>query len=166
VDACTVTTPDAITAFAVPNPNCSSQSQSVFSGLAARWVAPAGGSLGLLRTGNVLFSPILSTVDGSQLKQLLQGCQRNFRRDLKYLWRCCGKQGLFSELHQHDDDSAHGRKTQPRAQSLVAIFPKPAKLRQNFFEPALSAVELRLGFACVAVERLLPIEVIGVVISD
>jgi hypothetical protein len=33
VDACTVTAPDAITAFAVPNPNCSSQSQSVFSGL-------------------------------------------------------------------------------------------------------------------------------------
>ncbi len=33
MDACTVTTPDAITAFAVPNPNCSSQSQSVFSGL-------------------------------------------------------------------------------------------------------------------------------------
>jgi len=67
VDACTVTTPDAITAFAVPNPNCSSQSQSVFSGLAADRVAPAGGSLGLLRTGNVLFSPTLSTVDGSNL---------------------------------------------------------------------------------------------------
>ncbi len=67
MDACTVTTPDAITAFAVPNPNCSSQSQSVFSGLAACRVAPAGGSLGLLRIGNVLFSPTLSTVDGSNL---------------------------------------------------------------------------------------------------
>jgi len=67
VDACTVTTLDAITAFAVPNPNCSSQSQSVFSGLAACRVAPAGGSLGLLRIGNVLFSPTLSTVDGSNL---------------------------------------------------------------------------------------------------
>jgi hypothetical protein len=67
VEACTVTTPDAITAFAVPNPNCSSQSQSVFSGLAADRVAPAGGSLGLLRTGNFLFSPTLSTVDGSNL---------------------------------------------------------------------------------------------------
>jgi len=67
VEACTVTTPDAITAFAVPNPNCSSQSQSVFSGLAALRVAPVGGSLGLLRTGNVLFSPTLSTVDGSNL---------------------------------------------------------------------------------------------------
>ena len=36
MDACTVTALDAITAFAVPNPNCSSQSQSVFSGLVAR----------------------------------------------------------------------------------------------------------------------------------
>src|SRR5229473_5772886 len=39
VDACTVTALDAITAFAVPNPNCSSQSQSVFSGLVALPVA-------------------------------------------------------------------------------------------------------------------------------
>jgi hypothetical protein len=31
-DACTVTASDAITAFAVLNPNCSSQSASVFSG--------------------------------------------------------------------------------------------------------------------------------------
>ena len=36
MDACTVTALDAITAFAVPNPNCSSQIQSVFSGLAVR----------------------------------------------------------------------------------------------------------------------------------
>ena len=67
MEACTVTTPDAITAFAEPNPNCSSQNQSVFSGLAARQVTLAGKSLGLLRTGNVLFSPTLSTVDGSNL---------------------------------------------------------------------------------------------------
>jgi len=39
VEACTVTALDAITAFAVPNPNCSSQNQSVFSGLAALRVA-------------------------------------------------------------------------------------------------------------------------------
>jgi hypothetical protein len=30
VDACTVTALDAITAFAVPNPNCSSQSRWFF----------------------------------------------------------------------------------------------------------------------------------------
>jgi len=35
VDTCTVAALDVITAFAVPNPNCSSQKQSVFSGLVA-----------------------------------------------------------------------------------------------------------------------------------
>jgi hypothetical protein len=39
VEARTVIALDAIAAFAVPNPNCSSQSQSVFSGLVARRVA-------------------------------------------------------------------------------------------------------------------------------
>ena len=68
VDACTVTALDAITAFAVPNPNCSSQSQSVFSGLAARPVALSSGSLSLHRIDNVLFSPTLSAVDGRQVK--------------------------------------------------------------------------------------------------
>jgi hypothetical protein len=38
-DACTVAAPDVITAFAVPNPNCPSQDQSVFSGLVALQVA-------------------------------------------------------------------------------------------------------------------------------
>jgi len=36
VDACTVTALDAITAFAVPDPNGSSQSSSVFSGRGVR----------------------------------------------------------------------------------------------------------------------------------
>jgi len=67
VEACTVTTPDAITAFAVPNPNCSSQNQSVFSGLATDRVASFSESLSLLRLGNVLFSPTLSTVDDVKL---------------------------------------------------------------------------------------------------
>ena len=71
VDACTVTALDAITAFAVPNPNCSSQDQSIFSGLGARPVALPSKSLSLLRISNVLFSLTLSAVDGSQGKQLL-----------------------------------------------------------------------------------------------
>src|SRR5215467_4233848 len=40
VDTCTVAALDAITAFAVPNPGSSSQSQPVFSGLVALQVAP------------------------------------------------------------------------------------------------------------------------------
>jgi hypothetical protein len=75
VDACTVTALDAITAFAVPNPNCSSQSQSVFSGLVALRVAPVSRSLSLLRTGKVLIKPTLSAVDVSHLKQLRHRCQ-------------------------------------------------------------------------------------------
>ena len=67
MDACTVTTLDVITAFAVPNLNCPSQDQSIFSGLAAPRVAPLGLSPSLLRTGNDLFLPTLSTVDGSNL---------------------------------------------------------------------------------------------------
>jgi hypothetical protein len=75
VEACTVTALDAITAFAVPNPNCSSQSQSVFSGLVALQVALVSRSLSLLRTGKVLIKPTLSAVDVCQLKQLLHRCQ-------------------------------------------------------------------------------------------
>ena len=51
LEACTITAPDVITAFAVPNPNCSSQSQSVFSGLAALQVALPSLSPNLLRIG-------------------------------------------------------------------------------------------------------------------
>jgi hypothetical protein len=56
VDACTVAALDAITAFAVPNPNFSSQRQSVFSGLVVLRVTPANRSLSLLRTGQFYLS--------------------------------------------------------------------------------------------------------------
>src|ERR1700751_3232745 len=49
MDTYTVAAPDAITAFAVPNPNCSTQSPSFFSGLVARRIAPSSGSPGLLQ---------------------------------------------------------------------------------------------------------------------
>ena len=55
VDACTVTALDAITAFAIPNPGFSSQSQSVFSGLVAPQVALTSGSLSLLGTDKFYF---------------------------------------------------------------------------------------------------------------
>jgi|ERR1700751_3081486 hypothetical protein len=56
VDACTVAALDAITAFAIPNPNCSSQKQSVFSGLVALQVALPSRSLSLLRTDKFYFA--------------------------------------------------------------------------------------------------------------
>ena len=39
MDTCTVAALDVITAFTVPNPNCPSQDQSVFSGLVALQIA-------------------------------------------------------------------------------------------------------------------------------
>ena len=68
METCTVTALDAITAFAVPNPNCSSQSQSVFSGQVALQVALLGRSPSLLRTGKVLIKPTLSAVDVCKVK--------------------------------------------------------------------------------------------------
>ena len=56
VDACTVAALDATTAFAVPNPNCSSQKQSVFSGLVALQVALPSRSLSLLRMDKFYFA--------------------------------------------------------------------------------------------------------------
>jgi hypothetical protein len=61
---------DAIIAFAISDPNFSSQSQSVFSGLVAHPVALLSGSPSLLRIGKVLFLPTLSAVDAGQLKQV------------------------------------------------------------------------------------------------
>ena len=63
VDTCTITALDVITAFAVPNPNGSSQSPSVFSGLVALQVAPLSRLPSLLRSDKILFKPILSAVD-------------------------------------------------------------------------------------------------------
>ncbi len=54
---------DAITAFAAPNPNCSSQSQSVFSGLAAQQVALPSWITQPTLDWLMLFEPILSIVD-------------------------------------------------------------------------------------------------------
>jgi hypothetical protein len=56
VDTRTVAALDVITAFAVPNPNCPSQDQSVFSGLVALQVALLSRSPSLLRTGKFYFA--------------------------------------------------------------------------------------------------------------
>ena len=66
VDACTAAAPDVITAFAVPNPDSSSQSQPVFSGLVARQVASPSGSPGLLQIDPLLFRSTFSAVDSLQ----------------------------------------------------------------------------------------------------
>jgi len=56
VDTCTVTAPDAITAFAVPSPGIFSQSPPVFSGLVAQRLTPLSGSPSLLRIGHIVYA--------------------------------------------------------------------------------------------------------------
>ena len=65
-DACTVAALDAITAFAVPNPSSSSQSQLVFSGLVALQVALPSGSLSLLRIDKFDFANPFSRRRGTK----------------------------------------------------------------------------------------------------
>ena len=59
VESCTVTALDAITAFAVPNPNCPSRSSRFSSGLVVQQVTLPNGSPSLLRTGQDFFQPTL-----------------------------------------------------------------------------------------------------------
>jgi len=78
VETCTVTALDAITAFAVPNPNSSSQSRRFFQVWLLVRLPHRAGSLSLLRTGEILFKPTLSAVDASNLRDLLEDCQCPF----------------------------------------------------------------------------------------
>src|SRR5690242_5859855 len=75
VDARTVAALDAITAFAVPNPSCSWQNQSVLSGLVAPQVALPSRSLSLLRSGKIYFANLFSR--RRQPKQSFHHGQRN-----------------------------------------------------------------------------------------
>ncbi len=70
MDTCTVAALDVIAAFAVPNPNCSSQKQSGFSGLVALQVTLPSRSLSLLRTDKFYFANPFSH-RRKQTKQLL-----------------------------------------------------------------------------------------------
>ena len=82
VEACTATASDAITAFAVPDPNCLSPGQSVFSGLVAPRIASQSESPGLLRTGEYYLRQPFRPSTGMQPRlrssqRLLRGsCQR------------------------------------------------------------------------------------------
>jgi S-adenosylmethionine-dependent methyltransferase len=86
VDTCTVAALDAITAFAVPNPNSSSQSQSVFSGPVALQVTLMSRSLSLLRTGKFLFRQSFQPSTEIKLNSSRHLCQRKTRPKYKYLW--------------------------------------------------------------------------------
>ena len=63
MDACTVTALDAITAFAVPNPNYPSQSESVFSGLGIGELPRRADHRAYFGLATYLLKPTLSAVD-------------------------------------------------------------------------------------------------------
>jgi hypothetical protein len=75
VEACTVAALDAITAFAVPNPNCPSQSRRFFrvwSLAESPRLADHPAYFGLAK---VYFGPTLSAVDVSESKCQVKECQ-------------------------------------------------------------------------------------------
>jgi hypothetical protein len=78
VEACTITAPDAITAFAVPNPNHSSQSCRFF-----RVWRPAGCPAEPITQSTsdwlILLEPILSIVDGAKVSGLSMVVNAAFR---------------------------------------------------------------------------------------
>ncbi len=74
MDARTVTAPDAITAFAVPNPGPSSQKRSVFSGSGARRVAPAADHPAYFGSANVNLLT-LSAIDVPDSNYCSKSCQ-------------------------------------------------------------------------------------------
>ena len=77
MDACTITAPDVITAFAVPNPNHSSQSCRFFQ----VW-RPAGRPAKPITQSTsdwlILIEPTLSIVDIAEVKLLADRCQCRF----------------------------------------------------------------------------------------
>ncbi len=85
VDTCTVAALDAITAFAIPNPSSSSQSQPVFSGLVALQVTLLSRSLSLLRTGKVLFRQFFQPSTPATLNSCFLAVNANLRASTKYL---------------------------------------------------------------------------------
>jgi len=78
VEACTVTALDAITAFAVPNPNFSSQSRRFFQVRMPVELPLRANHSAYFGLAKFYFKPTLSAVDASHPKQFLQSCQCRF----------------------------------------------------------------------------------------
>jgi hypothetical protein len=75
MDACTVAALDAITAFAVPGPNCSSQSRRFFQVWSRSELPRLADHPAYFGLAKVYFGPTLSAVDGSQSKCEVKKCQ-------------------------------------------------------------------------------------------
>ena len=78
MEACTVTALDAITAFAVPNPNCPSLSRRFFQVWRPSGSPRQADHSAYSRTRQILFRQTLSAVDGCHPKHFLPSCQCRF----------------------------------------------------------------------------------------
>ncbi len=74
-DACTVAALDAITAFAVPNPNCPSQSRRFFQVWRSAELPRLLDHPAYFGLAKVYFGPTLSAVDRSESKREVKKCQ-------------------------------------------------------------------------------------------
>ena len=77
MEACTVTALDAITAFAVPSPNFSSQSRRFFQVWMPVELPVRADHSAYFGLANFI-KPTLSAVDACHPKHLVQGCQCRF----------------------------------------------------------------------------------------
>jgi hypothetical protein len=78
VDACTVTALDAITAFAVPNPNCPSQSRRFFQVWLLFGSPRRANHSAYFGLAKFYFGEPFSAVDGSHPNHFLASCQCRF----------------------------------------------------------------------------------------
>ena len=85
MDPCTVAALDAITAFAIPNPSSSSQSQPVFSGLVVRSGRPDGQITQPTSDWQVLFRQSFQPSTGNKLNSCVISVNAKYGVKTKYL---------------------------------------------------------------------------------
>ena len=87
MEACTVTALDAITAFAVPNPNCPSQSRRFFQVWSPSELPRLADHPAYFGLAKVYFGPTLSAVDARESKRYVKKCQCRFSvHGVNILW--------------------------------------------------------------------------------
>jgi len=117
VDACTVTALDAITAFAVPDPNVSSQNRQFFRVRVSNELLRRIKSPSLLRISYILLKPTLSAIDASHPKA---------RRENVNAEDWCKQEILFQALR-----CASAAKTVARHSSFNGYPPFPQRFPQK-----------------------------------
>jgi len=86
MEACTVTALDAITAFAVPNPNCPSQSRRFFQVWSLSGSPRLADHPAYFGLAKFYFGPTLSAVDARESKRYVKNCQCRFSVQTVSIW--------------------------------------------------------------------------------